>query len=397
MEHFDVFVEKVRDANPIEDVMQESGITLKGHGQLRTASKHDSLKVRTDMGRAFWYSKNWNGDVFAWVMQEKGCEFNEAMEILARRAHIEIPKFSREVNEGEVKKSRATAEIFSVAANVFHRWLLGDDERGVKADEEALTYCRGRGWKDETTKLALTGFSGRKSADQIKDMSGEFQLFGIDLMSPAVVAIMGFDSAAAAAKFDGDVDMWSAKYGLGSEATTAGWTEKNRIHGLMDTPGLIYAHRMRGAVNYLSRRQLPGFDKIKDAGTKTDRDWKSFNPHKILVGPKQVYVNHAHRMDKALCCVEGQGDSKSFGQIGFGAMAFCGLMGDIGNMEPEDAERLRKLAAWINKHPSVYLFLDDDEAGQKAIRHAANLIGMKVQIGHMPRLLPREEASDGEG
>jgi DNA primase len=40
------------------------------------------------------------------------------------------------------------------------------------------------------------------------------------------------------------------------------------------------------------------------------------------------------------------------------------------------------------------LFLDDDEAGQKATRQAAHLLGMKVQIGRMSRLTPREEAVD---
>ena len=34
MENFDDFVEKVRDANPIEKVLEESGIHLRGHGRL---------------------------------------------------------------------------------------------------------------------------------------------------------------------------------------------------------------------------------------------------------------------------------------------------------------------------------------------------------------------------
>ena len=123
-EHFDDFVEKVRDANPIEEVLEESGIKLRGHGRLRTAAAHDSMKARTDMQRIFWYSHNWNGDVFAWVMQDKGIEFFEALEILARRAHLDMPKL-QPVNESEVKKSRAAADVFSVAAHVFQRWLVG--------------------------------------------------------------------------------------------------------------------------------------------------------------------------------------------------------------------------------------------------------------------------------
>lgn len=387
MENFEDFIEKVREANPIEDVLAESGISLRGHGRLRTGQKHDSLKVRTDMGRMFWYSQQLNLDVFGWVMREKGCEFMEAVSILARRAHIEMPKFQK-VNEGEAKRVRATADVFSVAAHVFQRWLLGDEERGVTADAAALEYCRSRAWTDETTRLALTGFSGRKTAEQVDDMKKEMQMFGIDLLSPAAVAIFGLHS---------DIHLWAGDYGLSAEASDAGWIEKGHIHGLMDTPGLIYAHQWRGGVSYLSRRNLPGFDKIKDTKKEGgEREWKSFNPYKELVGPKQVYVNHMHRMDKILIGSEGQGDAKSWGQLGFGALGFCGLLGDIGQMAPEDAERLRRLAAWINKHPAFYLFMDDDEAGQKAIREAANLIGLKIQIGRMSRLMPREEASNGE-
>jgi len=361
--NFEDFVEQVRDANPIEKILEESGVHLRGHGRLRTASNHDSMKVRTDMQRVWWYSQNWNGDVFGWIMKEKGCDFNIALEILARRANLEIPRF-QPVNESEVKRARATADAFSVAADVFHRWLT--------QDKDAMDYACGRGWSEETIKAALVGFSGRKTADQYKDMRGDFQLYGIDPLSPAAVAVLGFE---------GDVNAWAASHGL--PGIDEEWVYKGRIHGLMDAPGLIYAHKHHGGVKYLSRRNLPGFDKIKSDG-KT-RDWKSFNPYKLLAGPKQVYWNHAARVDQPLICVEGPGDAISYGQLGFGAMAFCGLLGDVTQVAPEEAERMRKMGALINKHSAVYLHFDEDEAGQKAIRLAAKLLGPKVQVMHMTR------------
>jgi len=385
-DNFEDFVERVRDANPIEDVLAESGIHLRGHGRLRTGTKHDSLKVRTDMQRAFWYSQNWNGDVFGWIMKEKGCEFMEALELLAHRANLDMPRFST-VKDDEVRRSRATADVFSVAANVFHRWLIGEKGNdAIAPDVDALAYAKGRGWSDETIKNALIGFSGRKADWQVKDMKGEFDLYGIDPLCPAAVAVMGFE---------GDVEGWAVKYDTFSEVREEGWIEKGRIHGLMNTPGLIYAHHHRGGVNYLSRRQLPGFDKIKSDGK--ERDWKSFNPHKVFVGPKQIYVNHVHRIDRALVCVEGQGDAVTFGQWGIGSMAFCGLLADPAQMAPEDGERMRKMAAFINKHPAVYMSLDADEAGHRAIKLAAKLLGPKVQILRMSRAKPREDdASERE-
>lgn len=391
MDHFEEVIEKVREANPIEDVIAESGIVLKGgHTKHGTTKGTMSLIVKCDWGRFFWYSASRNGDVFAWVMQEKGLDFFGALEHLAKRAHVDLPKFSPGVlSEQRMKVNRATADVYSVAAQVFNKFLLGheDTERGVKieADAAALEYARGRGWLDETLRREVVGFSGRKADWQIAEMKKELQLFGIDLNSPAAVSIFGFQ---------GDVMAWATAAGIGAEAKAEGWDDKTRIHGLMDTPGLIYAHQWRGAVGYLSRRQLPGFDVIKDKDG--ERVWKSFNPNKLLAGNKAVYVNHAERSDKPLICVEGQGDAISFSQLGYGALAFCGLMGEIGNMAPEEAERLRKLAGWINKHPAVYLFLDDDEPGQKAIRQAAHLLGMKVQIGRMTRLMSRDEANNVE-
>jgi len=71
--------------------------------------------------------------------------------------------------------------------------------------------------------------------------------------------------------------------------------------------------------------------------------------------------------------------------LGFGALAFCGLLGDVTQVAPEEAERMRKMGTLINKYPAVYLHFDEDEAGQKAIRLAAKLLGPKVQVMHMTR------------
>ncbi len=377
MTNFDDFVEQVRDANPIEAVIEEGGITLRGHGRIREGTKHDSLKVRTDFQRAWWYSQKWNGDVFAWVMREKGCEFMEALEILARRSHLEMPRF-KAVNEGEVRKTRAAAEVFTLAAGVFQRWLLGDEARGVRGDAKALEYAQGRGWTDETLQLSMLGFSGRREDWQLKDMSGELDLFGIDKRSLEAVAVLGLQD---------EISKWADERGVrGEEDFNAEWIEKGRIHGLMDTPGLIYAHRYRGGVNYLSRRQLPGHDRIGN------KEWKSYNPPRLLAGPKQVYFNHMHRTDRPLIVVEGQGDAITWGQWGYGAVALCGLMGETKNLAPEDAERTRKLAGYLMKHSQVYLALDEDEAGQESMRAAGRLLGPKVQIVRMDMTWTREDA-----
>ena len=252
-------------------------------------------------------------------------------------------------------------------------------ETQIVHDHEALEYVHSRAWTDHTIKEELLGFSGRKTPAQIADMKGEFSLYGIDPFSPAAVVVLGFE---------GDVGSWAVQQGVRDHQDfDEEWILKGRIHGLMATPGLIYVHQHQGGVKYLSRRQLPGHDKIKD------RTWKSFNPYKVLAGPKQPYFNSVHRVDRTLVCVEGQGDAITFGQWGQSAMAFCGLLGDPSTMAPEDAERMRKLAAYINKHPAVYLSLDDDEAGQKALKLAAKLLGPKTQILRMWEMVTRGKMS----
>lgn len=389
--NFEDFVEQVRDANPIEEVLEESGFHLRGHGRLRTGTKHDSMKVRTDMGRVWWYSQNWNGDVFGWVMREKDVEFSEALELLARRAHIEMPKFQN-VNEGEVRRSRATADVFSVAANVFHRWLMGDEEKGVEADAEALAYVRGRGWTDETIRAEVVGFSGRKADWQVKDMVGDLNLYGINHLSPAAVAVLGFE---------GDVEKWAREQGLLDHPDfDPEWIEWKRIYGLMDKPGVIYSHNRRGGANYLSRRNLPGFDTLKDRRTGKVSEHKSDNPKKVLAGEKKPYFNALHSRSEPVVLVEGQGDAITWGQWGKGAMAFCGL---LGNSEDVDASRIQRLQeelsgllGYLRKHPTIYLALDEDAAGQAAIKVTARLLGPKVQIVRMPRHFTREDAQAAE-
>lgn len=385
METFQDFIEKVRDANPIEEVIQESGYPLRGRKLMRGArSDCDSLNVRTDWGRAWWYSHNWQGDVFAWVQREKGCDFMGALEILARRAGLELPKFQN-VNEGEVRRQRAAADIFTAAAAVFQRWLVGDKEKNGEGDKDALAYAHSRGWTDETIAAAMVGFSGRKAAWQAKDMVGEFALWGIDPGSPQAVAVTGFQ---------GDVAAWAKKHELGDDPDfDMAWVEKGRIHGLMDTPGIVYVHqRPTGKVIYLSRRQLPGFDAIKD-GRKT-RAWKSFNPQRALAGPKQFYYNHVYRPDAPCILVEGQGDAITWGQWGQASVALCGLLGDFERKAGEERDRILREVNRLKKHPALYLSLDEDQAGQEAIRLAGKLFGPTVQVVRESKLRRKRDIEE---
>jgi len=73
------------------------------------------------------------GDCFSWVMHFENVEFREALEQLAERANLEIPRRSGPTDAGADKKSRLY-EVLGWAEEVFHRFLL-DDPAGTRGRE----------------------------------------------------------------------------------------------------------------------------------------------------------------------------------------------------------------------------------------------------------------------
>jgi hypothetical protein len=336
------------------------------------------------MQHAWWYGDNWHGDVFAFVQKVRGCDFMGALEYLADRVGIRMPEFKKE-DVSEVQKRFATAGAFVVASGVFHRWLMGHDDKNldihIPADDGALAYVRGRGWTDDSTQKAMTGFSGRKVAWQVKDMQGEFSKFGIDPLSAAAVAVTGFE---------GDVMEWATKYEVINHPDfDMEWITKGKISGLMSTPGIIYTHQRFGKVDYLSRRQLPGHDVFKDFKTGKERAWKSYNPHKCLVGPKQIYYNFAYDAGKLCVMCEGQGDSKTWAQWGYGGLSLLGMFSDFERKTPEEQEVVLRWVKKMWKHDGLFYAPDDDEAGEKNVRVIGKVFGPKIQIVKMTRLVQR--------
>ena len=256
-------------------------------------------------------SCNDGGDIFDFVMkQNPSYDIKEAIKDLAKRAGVEMKAEGGDLSQRVAARAKESA--LKVAMGVFRRWLVGVTEKDGKVtrepDAEALAYALDRGWTLDTIKLEGVGFSGRASAAAFEEMRGEFNMHGIDLESPEAVMILGFK---------GDVARWAQAHGL--DPASFG---DNYIQGLMSKPGLVYAHKLNGKIEYLSARLLPGFD----------ADRKSHNPSAALAGPRQPYFNGLHRGHHAegkpkgarIHVVEGQGDAITWRQFGEPAMAMCG-------------------------------------------------------------------------
>lgn len=283
---------------------------------------------------------NEGGSVIDWVMkQHPDYDIKEAIKDLAERANIPLGSMDGpDLKQRLAVRARETA--LQVAARVFARWLM--------EDPDALAYARSRGWSDETIAASRLGFSGRATAAQVRDMHGEFNMHGIPLDSPDAVLVLGYK---------GDVAAWARKHNLDPQS----FKEKS-VHGMMDAPGLVYAHKLNGRVSYLSRRQLPGHDIIRH--DDREDEWKSFNSYTALAGEKVPYFNHMHLRDEKLVIVEGQGDAITLGQWGIPAMALCGSAWK--NLQ-ETIDMLLGKGEARPKYETIYFATDADTPGEAIV------------------------------
>lgn len=300
-------IDEIKDRIKLEDLVAEtatirlrkSGPNYVGFCPFHNNKDTPALVVfpSTQTWKCFG-SCNDGGDVLDWVIkQNAGWDVKEAIKHLSSRAGIAL-------KSDDDLKGRSAARVkqsaLKIAMSVFRKWLF--------EDKDALAYALDRGWTEQTIKAAGIGFSGRATAEAYKEMRGELQMHGIDLLSPEAVMILGFK---------GNVKKWAQDHGLDANAFG-----DNFIMGFMAKPALMYAHKFDGKIEYLSSRFLPGFDSER----------KSHNPNSLLAGPRQPYFNWLHRghhaegkpKGKRIHIVEGQGDATTWGQFGEAAMALCG-------------------------------------------------------------------------
>jgi hypothetical protein len=321
--------------------LHRSGKNWTGFCPFHSNTHSPALVVFPDTGT--WHcfgSCNEGGTVIDWVMKKNaGYDVKEAIKDLAKRANLPLG----EMEGPELKQRlavRAREDALQIAARLFAKWL--------SEDQEALAYARSRGWNDETITASRLGFSGRATAAQVKEMKGEFDLHGIKHDSPDAVMILGFR---------GDVAAWAQKHGLDPHSF-----KEKAVHGFMDKPGLVYAHKIDGRIAYLSRRQLPGHDKRRDRGTGEENEWKSFNPYTALAGEKVPFFNHMHLRDRGrVVIVEGQGDAITLAQWGIPAMALCGSSWK--NIEAE-------IKLLQDKYETIYFATDADTPGESIVTGA---------------------------
>jgi DNA primase len=157
----DDFKEVVRSATNLVDLVSET-VSLKplhgGRDYVGLCPFHDdrtpSFHVYPDRQSYRCWVCDQGGDCFRWIMEIERVPFPEALESLARRAHLEIPKKrqSEGVAEGRNQKSETLA-VVEWAVNLMHQAL-----RTSPLADNARQYVKGRKLSEETVRNFRLGY-----------------------------------------------------------------------------------------------------------------------------------------------------------------------------------------------------------------------------------------------
>lgn len=161
----DELVEEVRSRNDIVDVIGAYvRLTKKGSTYFGLCPFHNektgSFSVSPGKQMYYCFGCGAGGNVFTFVMQYENFSFPEAMEHLAERAGIALPKQEMSAQaKREADKRQLLLEINKTAAKYYY--MLLRNERG----RQALDYFRRRELSDETMQKFGLGYSDKYSDD----------------------------------------------------------------------------------------------------------------------------------------------------------------------------------------------------------------------------------------
>lgn len=162
-EHSNDFREKVRASTDIVALIGES-VALKNQRGSREfvglCPFHDdhnpSMRVYADRQTFRCWVCNTGGDCFTFVMEEAKVGFREALELLARRANLELPREYGKPPGGPSEGDKAKLmESLLWAQNLFHETLLANNSVAEKARDYLL---KQRGFTLDTVRRFRLGY-----------------------------------------------------------------------------------------------------------------------------------------------------------------------------------------------------------------------------------------------
>src|SRR5690606_18448830 len=124
--------EEVRARLNIEDVIGEyvqlkrAGRNFKGLSPF-SGEKTPSFYVSPEKNIWHDFSSNKGGDVFSFIMEVEGVDFREALELLARRAGVDLSIYNSKGSQELAKLKRRLLEAHQLAARYYQQSMLKND------------------------------------------------------------------------------------------------------------------------------------------------------------------------------------------------------------------------------------------------------------------------------
>ena len=153
-------IDDIKNQIDIVDVVSENvnlrrtGKNFIGFCPFHSNTRTPSFVVFPDSGtwRCFGQCSE-GGDVFSYVMKRDGCDFQTALEILAKKAGVELTPYARD--EGPKEEKKRLYDLMEEAVNFFHNNLTQHP-----AGKNALTFLtEKRGLKPETIEKFRLGYA----------------------------------------------------------------------------------------------------------------------------------------------------------------------------------------------------------------------------------------------
>ena len=150
-------VEEIKLKTDIVDIISEY-VELKkaGMGSYKACcpfhnEKTPSFVVSQDKQIFHCFGCGKGGDVFTFIQEIEGIDFKEALNILAKKAGVEL-KTTDYIKKEQTKREKIL-EILNLSTKYYQKLLT------LKQGETALKYLKNRGLKDETIKKFKIGYS----------------------------------------------------------------------------------------------------------------------------------------------------------------------------------------------------------------------------------------------
>lgn len=333
------FLERLKDANRIDDIMSDY-VQIKRAGSVSKclcpfhSEKTASCTIYSDTQSFYCFGCGAGGDVITFIMKIENLDYIEAVKLLAERSGIPLPEDSAR-GDDTVRKKQRLYEMNREAARFFFNNLRSTNGK------VGLKYLIDRGLKPETIQKYGLGFAENKWTG-LKDHMLSKGFYENELV----------------------------------EASLLGRSQSGRTYDFFKNRVMFPFFDLRGNVIAFGGRTLDSEDNRKYLNS---RETLVFKKNKTLFSLN--FAKESAVKEQRLLLCEGNMDVISMNQAGFeNTVATCGTA-----ITPEHARLMSQYCK------EVVICYDSDEAGQKASKKAIDLLS---EVGLHTKIIKMEGAKD---